>query len=571
MTLEPSNLKMRKSVIAILVITTVLLTTAIHFGAREYFRHQALQNSNSRVVLFQRGLNQTLEQHRHLPFILAQSAVFDLDLSQDTSTLLLNEKLRLFAEQANLEAIYLMDQSGIVIATSNAGSKNSFLGQNYGFRPYFQNALKGQRSDYFAIGATSGRPGYFVAEPLTYGAGGNPGVIAIKLDISEFQKSWENSGEVLFALNKDGIVVLASEPDWLYRPEFPLDENKTKNLLDSRQFGQQAFVPLNIQTLQGDQVVLDDTSYLMSVVSTERNDWTIRYLHPMQLISQQTWMATAIFGGMVAVLVGFATFLRSRRIGLALDASEVQRDALLAANQQLEDAQAELESSAQFAALGQLAASVTHELGQPISAFKNHLAAAEIGKEITSSTTAKNLNQLVDRMEAITKQFRFFARSQPSQDMLFSLNDAMVAVHELMGSDMEANQVNFEMNTLSQDVRIFGNKIQFEQAVVNLLKNALHAVQGRTDAEIKMRAYHQSEAHVLEVEDNGPGVDGQTLTQLQAPFYSTKPSGVGMGLGLAIATKIIRDHGGEIAMEAHDGGTVFSISVPREQIGESIQ
>jgi len=79
---------------------------------------------------------------------------------------------------------------------------------------------------------------------------------------------------------------------------------------------------------------------------------------------------------------------------------------LIETNQQLEHAQTELARSAKLAALGHLAASVTHELGQPISAFRNHLVAADISGESTSPTTARSLNKLVDRMEAITLQFR---------------------------------------------------------------------------------------------------------------------------------------------------------------------
>ncbi|MFT5797216.1 MAG: two-component system C4-dicarboxylate transport sensor histidine kinase DctB [Candidatus Azotimanducaceae bacterium] len=86
------------------------------------------------------------------------------------------------------------------------------MGQNYGFRPYLQDALQGQRSGYFAIAATSGRSGYFVAEPVSDAANTQKGVIAI---------------------NEDNIVVLASNPDWLYPPVDFLDSGMRKTTLES--------------------------------------------------------------------------------------------------------------------------------------------------------------------------------------------------------------------------------------------------------------------------------------------------------------------------------------------------
>ncbi|MFT5797217.1 MAG: two-component system C4-dicarboxylate transport sensor histidine kinase DctB [Candidatus Azotimanducaceae bacterium] len=120
-------------------------------------------------------------------------------------------------------------------------------------------------------------------------------------------------------------------------------------------------------------------------------------------------MTTAFFGSIITFLLGFATFLRSRRIELAYIASERQRKALIETNQRLKQAQTELARSAK------LAASVTHKLGQPISAFRNQLAAAETGNEVTSPQTATNLSKLVDRMEAIMVYFKFFARGQGNQ------------------------------------------------------------------------------------------------------------------------------------------------------------
>ena len=144
------------------------------------------------------------------------------------------------------------------------------MGQNYGFRPYFRDALKGARSDYFAIGATSGRPGYFVAEPVSGAGGTAQGVVAIKLDVSELQQSWESDSETVVAVDANNIVVLASNPDWLYRPISDLTSQLRGTILESRQFGAEPLDPLVWNVQDSNQATVEGSSYL---ISSGKSDW----------------------------------------------------------------------------------------------------------------------------------------------------------------------------------------------------------------------------------------------------------------------------------------------------------
>jgi len=449
--LERAPAKMRRSVMGILLITLVLATLATFLGARAYFERLERDTALNRMDSYQRALNETLRQHQHLPFVLASDPRNARALQPGQAEPEINARLHRLAQEAQLEAIYLMDDTGRVVATSNAGQPHSFLGQTYGFRPYFQDALQGRRSDYFAIGATSGRPGYFVAEPVVADDGRIKGVIAIKLDVSELQASWETTRERVVALNEDRIVVLASNPDWLYRPVDTLEPELRAAILQSRQFGAEPLEPLAWSAGPDGRAVVDGADYLLASGPAEWRNWTVHFLQPSHVILRKTLVATAFFGSIITCLLGFATFLRSRRIEMAYTASERRRTELVRTNKQLEHAQTELARSAKLAALGHLAASVTHELGQPISAFRNHLAAAEMGGEIRAPDL---------------------------------------------------------------------------------------------------------------VADNGHGLADADLTDLQEPFFSTKPSGVGMGLGLAIATEIIKDHGGTLTLGDASEGATFVVSLP---------
>jgi two-component system C4-dicarboxylate transport sensor histidine kinase DctB len=558
---------MRKTVLAVLVLTVLIATTATFVGAYRYFNRLEAQTAFSQMTLYLRTLNQTLGRHQHLPFVLANDPRFASILQANRNNSDINTRLQRLSEEADLEAIYLMDQSGVVLAASNAGQPNSFLGENYGFRPYFSEALKGHRSDYFAIGATSGRPGYFVAEPISNSVGTQNGVVAIKLDMSELQQSWESDDEVVLAVNENDIVVLASNTNWLYRPITQLDPAAHTAISESRQFGAEPLTPLSWKQNSASEVILDGIPYIMAAGEADWRGWQLHYLRPKANVTRQTLLTTAFFGSFIALLVGFATFLRSRRIGLAYAVSERQRVALLETNAQLKLAQSELARSAKLAALGHLAASVTHELGQPISAFRNHLAAAEIGGEITSPKTASSLNKLVDRMEAITSQFRYFARNKPAAKTEISLSQVLEEAVNLLKAEITVGGITLQVKLPDHPVKVFGNKIQLEQAVTNLLKNAVHAVENTENPSIIMAVTQTADTVVLRISDNGSGLGDQSLKDLQEPFYSTKPSGVGMGLGLAITTEIIADHGGELRLGNQAEGAEFVVVLPRSSTG----
>jgi len=559
--------RMRRSVFGVLIVTVLVATLATFFGAQRYFQQLEAQAASNRMALYLRALNETLRQHQHLPFVLARDPRYSEALNPIAVDPQKNARLRRLAEEAKLEAIYLMDASGLVLATSNAEEPHSFLGQNYGFRPYFKEALKGARSDYFAIGATSGRPGYFVAEPVSYADSTQKGVVAIKLDVSELQQSWESDSDTVVAINADNIVVLASNPDWLYRPIHALDPSLKQQILNSRQFGNEALTPLDWETQDPQSVTVEGTNYLIASGQGDWRGWTVHYLQPESTITRQTFLATAFFGSIIALLVGFATYLRSRRIELAYTASEAQRSALIETNKRLEQAQTELARNAKLAALGNLAASVTHELGQPIGAFRNHLAAAEMSNEITSPTTAASLNKLVERMEAITRQFRYFARGRREEKKPVDLSTVLDEAQNLLKTDIEAAGIDFHPALIRAPILLLGHQVQLEQIFTNLLKNAIHAVEGKTDPEIKVDVIEKPDRVDIRIADNGPGTQGASLSDLQEPFFSTKPSGVGMGLGLAIVTEIIKDHDGDLTLGSDAPGAEFIVSLPVHRDG----
>ncbi|MEP2782856.1 MAG: ATP-binding protein [Pseudoruegeria sp.] len=554
--------KTRPRVILALLAMIVIATVATFFASFTLFERQVVSVAESQKALYERSLNEALKQHQHLPFILSQNPVLREALTRGDAAGL-SKSLRAFAEAANLEAVYVMSMTGDVLAASNFAEESSFLGQNYRFRPYFQQATQGARSDFFAIGATTGRPGYFVAEPLYAITGDIIGVVAIKLDISELQAAWVDRGEFVLALNQDDIVILSSSPDWLYKSVGDLTENKRAKISDSRQFGTETLMPLDWHVISADKIRLDGVSYYLTTGQTDWRDWSVQYLTPVAQVYRQTLITTALLGAIIAVLIGVATYLRSIRIASALQASQRHRHRLITANQQLVKAQSELKRTSKLAALGQLSASVTHELGQPISALKNHLAAAEINQEITSPETAENLRRLTERMENITRQMRFFARAEEDEWQQVDLSRVVDDAMSLLDHDFRSAGLQVEWLRSNDSFVVDGHETQLEQCVVNLLRNAMHASAGADVPQVWIDLDRINDNIQLRISDNGSGLEGKQLSDLQEPFFTTKSSGVGLGLGLSITAEIIRSHGGDLrATDGTVNGAVFTMRLP---------
>jgi two-component system C4-dicarboxylate transport sensor histidine kinase DctB len=560
----------RKRVTVILIVVTIAMIVSLFFAATSYFRSEETTEAANRLSLYTRSLNDTLERFQYLPYVLSKDPLVVSGVSTGRDGVIpfeLNNRLAEFANVSNLEAIYLMNLSGSVIASSNHNLPQSFMGQNYAFRPYFQNALSGNRGEFFGVGATTGRPGYFVSEPV-FENSKIIGVIAIKIDMSELQSLWEKGGENVFVSNGDGIVVLSSNPSWLYRTLQALSSDEIAAIAINRQFIGKELISLDWAN-QGDDVAkLDGGNFVYAKEPINRLDWTVHYLLSETRVYERTLLTTVIFGSVLAVFLVFATFMRSVRIRSALSISQSDRAQLLKTNYELKTAQEQLSRTSKLAALGQLSASVTHELGQPISALRNHLTAAEISGELKPGHTLEKFTRVIDRMDNITKQLRFFTRpistvGHEDKQQNIDIQEVIKGALDLVEHTLQSAGVKAVFNTQSRLIYTLGNRLRLEQVIVNLLTNSITAMEDRTAKKLEISLQTHEKIVNIVVRDNGTGFGDRDIAKLQEPFHTTRASGDGMGLGLSIATEIIREHKGMItAQNLEHGGAEFIISLP---------
>ncbi len=138
----------RRSVAVVLVSITALAIGLLFAVSLAYFKSLDREAAETRLLLYKRSLNDTLKRYQYFPFVLAQDPLTKETLS-GSSNQRLNLRFERFAEESELEAIYLMDVDGLVLASSNFNQSPSFLGQNYAFRPYFTEAIEGRRRQLF--------------------------------------------------------------------------------------------------------------------------------------------------------------------------------------------------------------------------------------------------------------------------------------------------------------------------------------------------------------------------------------------------------------------------------------
>lgn len=554
------------------------LAAGLYWVSFSLFKAQEIDKAQARLSLYRSTLETELRHFAHLPFLLSLDP-FVQDTLAGASTEQLDRRLARFSQSAGLDAIYLMNSEGDTISASNAKGPNSFKGQNYAFRPYFQAARRGEMGEFYGIGVTTGIPGYFYAMPVRPTENNFEGVIAIKIDLSELQETWQASGERIILANSDGVVLLASDPDWRYKTMRPLSDEQRAQIVGSRQFGTEPLDPLNWSAnLRRQTAQVGDSRLLYLRTSDLPNSWTLHFFVTDDPAVTRAWLITG--GFLTLALLTFSLFQvdRLRRVRTALRVSEHQETELRSANarlaveieerhvaeRSLQKTQAELERAGRLAALGQLASSVTHELGQPIAAMKNQLAASEISSG--PSPLGQKMQNLVERMESITSQLKFFSRKGRDSFELFDLADAMRNALELLEPSITQRDADVRFDKPESACPVHGNRLRIEQVMTNIVRNALDAVEEAETRVIEIGLGSEAGEVWFSVADTGHGLQGKSLDDLQEPFATTRESGQGMGLGLTITAGVVTDHGGTIhAEDRPTGGTIFRVTLPSKE------
>ncbi|HDM8212839.1 TPA: sensor histidine kinase [Vibrio harveyi] len=556
-----------------------------------------LDKHQSQLERFSSHIQNKLDKYAHIPHLLSKDEpLVEALLNPENSAQL--EITNRYLESVNgvIEAAdtYLIDKWGTTIAASNWRKERSFVGRNFAFRPYFKQAITGQRSQYYALGSTSGKRGYYYSYPIVY-AGGVIGGVVVKMDLSKIEDNWQQPNSVFVASDPNGIVFMSSRNDWLFKSLQPLEEPTAAEVWASRQYLNTTIDSLGFvgdmslahtEAKQG--YPYNKGTLVVSSLPLENLKLTIRVLSPKQSVIWFTMgyllVLTLVFT--VLFLVGQLIYHRQQRhrqieriqqeANQKLEYQVMARTAELQAEiaqrieteQTLRVTQDELVQAAKLAVLGQMSASISHELNNPLAAIRSF---AENGKLFLHKEkyerTEENLTRisaLTDRMANISQQLRSFAKKTSGNELAQThLLPVIASAKELMKPAFKSARVTLNTKLIEQDVEVQINTIQLEQVLVNLLTNAIEATKGQENKQVHLSIEKDIKAELvwIYVDDNGTGLGEFTFSQLCEPFLTTKQNG--LGLGLSISQQILAGMNGKLsAQNREQGGARFSICLP---------
>ncbi|MDO6415181.1 ATP-binding protein [Sphingomonas sp. BIUV-7] len=580
-------------------VVGIVLIAALSFGAKRWADGYAAAVSDvtaAQVARIHAGLLASeLRTFRLLPLVLIEypdvHAVLEGDDPEVTARL--NGKLELLAARTNAAVIYVMRPDGRTIAASNWRRQDSFVGHDYGFRPYFGDALHAGSAELFALGSSSGRPGLFIARRIS--SGRRPlGVIVVKVAFDRLEAAWARQAGATFVTDRDGVVIITSRPEWRFHAVRPLSPEKVAAAARSRQFGRLPIRPIDL-AFDGASVhqsaASEQLSYRAASIPVPLAGGELRFLQPLApaAASANASARLAILAGVIVVGGVIAVMLRSREKVLfqvaarrTLESEVTLRTAELTevnrrlieesrereqADRSLRSAREELAQANRLGSIGQITAGVAHEINQPVAAIRTFAENAGQFLDRGSPERARaNLDLIVDltaRIGTITAELRAFARRGAPMIGAIEVGAAIDGALLLMGDRIRSQGVTLDRSGRETGVRVVADRVGLEQVLINLIQNGLEALDDRPEPRLRISVELEGEDRmILEVVDNGPGVPPELEDQIFTPFVTGRPDGLGLGLG--IARDIAREFGGELLIvRSALGGAGFQLNLRR--------
>lgn len=572
-----------------LTLYSLLIVAGAALAATLAMRHaerQALVDdaarANEQLTLYANSLHTLIERYRALPAVLAldPELINALQGPVDDSTRdLLNLKLERINGAAQSSTLELLDRNGLAVAASNWRTSSSYVGHNYAFRPYFSQTRSQGSGRFYAVGVTSGIPGYFLSRAVLGSTGEFLGAMVVKLEFPGLEREWRQGNDTLLVSDARGIVFIANQPGWRYRKLKALTDADLAEIKTTRQYDKQVLAPLDYHPLRR----FDDNSHLMRVegpfgradylweslpLSTE--GWTLHLLRPPQTAAEDQRNAGIAAAGLWLTLVFLLLFLNQRwRLARLRQRSREELERLVEERtRDLRTAQDGLVQSAKLAALGQMSAALAHEINQPLTTQRMQLATLRLlldhGRIDDAYQALTPLDDMLIRMAALTGHLKTFARKSPSG--LRERLDLAAVVDQslhLLDARLRDEHIGVRLD-LTRPARVRGDAIRLEQVLINLLRNALDAMADKPRKCLKISLHADEQLWRLSVSDSGGGIPEEHLSNVFDPFFTTKPVGDGLGLGLAVSYAIVHELGGRLSVVNDEDGAVFTLSLPIE-------
>ena len=547
------------------------------------------------LSLFAESLNSELEKYRFIPKVLMLDASLVAQVSNPnlaTASSLPNQHLQHIRQATNADEVFVMNSTGTTVDSTNLDN----VGNRYENSPFYSSAKAGGSGGFFTLGLYAGIRGYYFSEPLFEPETGEVvGVIVVKVNMARLERNWLNKATPMLITDEYGVVIASSIPSWLFLTRSPLTDIQKQAIRARSKYPMVSFPLLQTQvhknTPYGQIISLPKAGFKRVLEVTKgmpELNWTIYGQGDLVAAKKSVFQGVAISSLVWALLLSLAYVVTQRRLQLleTLDRREVNQNrlqqakdqleyrvaertkALQQSNQELKQTQQELIHSAKLAALGQLATSVTHEINQPLTAIMASADNAEQWLARSQPEKAQEkllqIKNLAHKMGLITAHLKTFGRKTDDKTEWVCPQTALDNALSLLLPRISQERVETILEDMSC-IQVMANDVRLEQVFINLLTNALDAMDKSPRKLIKIYFHRHSpnklKKATIYVTDTGSGIDSEHLHHLFDPFFSTKDVGVGLGLGLTISYSIIKTMGGELSAENSAEGAVFAIQL----------
>ena len=548
-----------------------LIAVAVVFTTNRLLTDRFTENTRNRaelrLVLYSGNLLSELRQNAIVPQLLARdpaliSALNTQDYAQST------QRLISFLEEIGAASLMLLDKDGRAVATT----ERNRLGENHKQAAYYVDALRSRDTVFKVLQDDAGQYSFTYSRRIET-QNGVLGVIVVAVDLRKYERAWAGISDAVMVTDSEGRIILATEPRW-------------RGLTEGEALAREPASSAIQRAIQAtsDWTALPADAYVRgeAVMRVEGRvafrGWRIASFTTYAAVRDKVngYLALEIMG--FAILLALAFYFLNRKAALRVALFQRESAELRALNARLQReiaerqrvqenlAQAEqtLQQSSKLAVLGEMSAAVSHELNQPLAAMKTYLAGARMlltrNRPDEALTSFQRIDDLIERMGAITKQLKSYARQSGDTFSPVNMGDAVASALAMMEPQLRQRKITITRTLPDQPVMIMGDRVRVEQVIINLLRNAIDATETVPDASIDI-LLAAGETAVLTVRDNGHGIGD--FKNLFEPFYTTKLPGDGVGLGLAISSGIVNDLGGRlVARNAPDGGAVFEVQLP---------
>jgi two-component system, NtrC family, C4-dicarboxylate transport sensor histidine kinase DctB len=600
--------------VRLLFFFVMLSAGALYLLAGWTYRHglaELEEHGNARLELYINYLQGVLEKYESLPQLLAidehlvRALLDPLDPQRIEN---LNRYLETINKVSDTLDTYLMNRDGLTIAASNWQSKNPFVGSNFSFRPYFEEAMQGRLGRYFALGSASSQRGYYFSYPVRKDDR-ILGAVVIKINIDQIEQKWLHRDETFLVSDPEGVIFITSNPAWQYKTLGPLQPEVLNQIIQSRRYPDAALNPLSstgIVASTATQVLeiandqgKDQKRLLKQSQYMPKGGWDVHILADTRNLRDRVIAVTGLAGAGLAVSCFLILLLAQRRVRLAelkkieeettfalqeaneqlesrvtertrqlTEANELLRTEILERRQteiQLKRTRKELIHAAKLAVLGQMSAGINHELNQPLAAIRSYTDNGRLflekGRLEEALYNLEQIGELTERMAQIGVQLRLFSKKSSGTVAVVPLHGVIDGALEILRPSLKKAGIAITVAIEPQHLEVRANNVLLQQVMVNLISNAMQAIEGIAQPLIRISCCRQGGKALITVEDNGPGVPPDCTQEIFEPFFTTKKSGQGLGLGLTISDRIIRDFGGQISLVASEGGARFEFTL----------